>query len=80
MKKLDLYEFQLSRLKYSYHELSKKMNNQALVRKTDAATEAVKKGANDVLNNLIAGFNPATSAARQVSNRQQNRSSTAAMS
>lgn len=76
MKKLDLYEFQLSRLKYSYHELSKKMNNQALVRKTDAAKDAVKKGAEDVLNNLIAGFNPTVSAdramtaSRQLSNRQ----------
>ena len=46
MAKLDIYEFQLSRLKHTYHKLSSEMNRAAL---SKTAREQVRKQANDAV-------------------------------
>ena len=46
MAKLDIYEFQLSRLKHTYQKLASQMNRAALSR---SATEQVVKQARDAV-------------------------------
>lgn len=47
---LDVYEYQLSCLKHSYHKLSSAMNNAALVRQ---ATDTVNRRLEDTLNSVL---------------------------
>ena len=50
IEQLDLYEYQLSRLKQAYQELSREMNNAALAK---TATRQVEDRANEVIDNLM---------------------------
>ena len=53
--KLDIYDYQLERLKFTYDKLSREMNNAAVLR---SGCDIVGNSANNIVNSIVNGEDP----------------------
>ena len=54
-EKLDIYDYQLERLKFTYDKLSREMNNAAVIR---SGCDMVGNSANSIVNSIVNGEDP----------------------